>query len=414
MSLDRLPDWAGPVTETLSWTTAVTRSRDGSEERRCNRPAPRRDIAFAAHVDARSDLEFHGDDYGGTLIRWLPGATYPQTLGNGVTQIDVADRPDHLGFEVGREALVVSPDGTLQQTTVTALVLAGTPSVFVDVGVDIVLGDVFVPAVAARLDRTFNLDRPSASLRRGEVSFLQTESARWPEAGGVDEFDLTTGLEVGVETFEPEAGAELVEVFYRAPSLQAEAVSRRLEQLDTGLGSIDIREIDGITRVAFSQTYELFSRAEIWSMRRMLYRRRGRFEPVFVPAGHHIRFIGTTNHGGTDYWVLEDNGWASAVPDARFGLVLHRADGTRSYHLFEELADESHATLPVPAGEAWVVNPYPAATSLDAADVRAADWLVYVRLESDVAVLRYSSALTASIELDWVPVPWPSSWPVAS
>lgn len=413
MSVERLADWGGGVVETLSWSTSVALSRDGStEERRSVRPTPHREIRFGAHVDASLDLEIHAD-WGGDSVRWLPGATYPAETGSGLTQIDLTVAPHLLGFEQDRDALVVSADGTTQQTTVTGIVIAGTPSILVSPAVDVVDGDYLVPLIDARLASSFEVARSSPTRRAGEVVYIQTSSARHDAPGGVDEFDLSTSLDPDIETIEPESGAAEIEVFWRRPSGQGEGYSRRVEEVNPGLGARSFVDVDSITRVGFTHDHALLSRQDAWSFRRFLYRRRGRLDPCFVPAGHWIEFLGTRHDSGTDFWAIVDHGWASTVPDSRFAIVLHLADGTRSYHTIGEIADSSHATLPVPAGEAWILNPYPAVTSYDADDVIGVDWLVYARLATDTISIAWASSTTARASLEWAPVPWPSEWEAA-
>lgn len=386
-----LVDWSQGWRETLTWRTAVASSRDGaSESRRQVRPVPTRWVDGAEWVSALRDVEILGS-WSGNLAAYWPGVSVAAASSSGTT-VSIAT-PALLGYEVDAWVMAVTADGTVSAQLIEDV----TSSEIELVGALVVsAGDLLVPAFVARRDSVMPVTWLAPRVRvAGSTWEVQRPAARWDSTalGPVDDMDAAWDP---VETFSPYGKLDYEVVWWRGD--HADAMTVLEDRYDAPGGSARRVRTSDVARHSSTRTRTLFGRREIWSARRMLYRRAGRLNGAFIPAGMSLPFLGWRSFGGQDFAAFEAG--LNIDDDLRRVLAFVLEDGSREYVGIDVWHEDDDVIVSVTAGEVW--------TPVDEiAGVVSVDWLMFGRLDSDVISFEYASPTVATLTLDWVSLPWP-------
>lgn len=376
-----MPDWPGPVEETLVWGVSRRRSRDGSFERvELVAPWPARLVRTSAWADVLTDR--NALDLASTerLIPWLPGRSRI-TSSESDTEFNLGGDPTARGFVVGESALLETADGEREVVTVGAVAstlhITGTPTLTVGTGTTI------MPLLAAYLeDDQISVVRASPS----GGSMLMTwrvDDTQHDGADDAEDEDWTIALD-GVDV--------LTRV---ATSNEAHLVA---SERFGGIGGAWLRVVPGAGQTLITQQHVFLSALEILDLRRWLYRRRGPLTPCWVPLGLSLGSCVVETHESLAVLEVDDPG-STTVHDDRQAILAWPTTGDPTAHRVGAILRFGDAT--VPEGRAWLIGLDP---PLAHSTVRAAQWLVHSRL-SETVTLSWFSPEAAAVTLQWASTP---------
>lgn len=176
------PNWDQPVVETLAWLTDVARARNGTQQKRQLRLAPRRSFQFviAADADDRRLVDAVACDVG---VRQIHLPIYPDlqvlagALTAGVTRVPCAT--SGYDFTTGGLAVLWKDVRTWELVTVQSIE-TGALNLSAPTALPWAAGTRLYPVRVARLAEPVKFSAHSDEVAQATVSLLIDEACDWP------------------------------------------------------------------------------------------------------------------------------------------------------------------------------------------------------------------------------------------
>lgn len=380
------PNWASRVQETLSWTTSVSQTWRGGEQRMRLAKDARRALkyTFSATRGAARALDallygWQGRSY--ILPLWQEAKPLAGTAqaGTETLLVDTAD----FSADVGTSVVLYSGPDSYESVEIEAMsptsITARGP-----LGRTWAAGTKVVPCVPGwpKADRT-GVRFATSTLATGDIDFQV--DPRYP-LSRLDESpaDLTyRGEELFFDRHD-----------WGSPDSVSYTANRRIT--DGGLGPIDQRrkgDLSGITR---SARWVATSRAQADELRAFFARRAGKWSPVWLTSLREDFALIAPTDPTTPAIIVAPSQFGSLVwPNRKFqDIVIILRDGTKHCRRIEAVADGPTATvLTLDSLLPEVIAP---------ADVARVSFLGLYRLEDDSVTFNWHTDGIAVVETDFV------------
>lgn len=313
------PNWAGGVTERLSFLTDVLRSKTGSEQRRRLRNTPRRTIEadFLLTGSERTYFDLFTNKLGGgemmVPLFWDIVTLSSRLVAGSAERIDFDT--SYREFQVGGLGLLMDKDA-LTFEVVEIAAIDGT-------GIDLATpvdrtwdrGATLLPLRRCLLEDMGSPSHVTAAVALVTVRFLLTAPNPWTPA--TDPATVYSGLPVFAD--EPNW----------ADSLDV-GLNRETTRLDNQTGRI--YQIDPLERSFISQAHRWFcpGRQKLGLLRDLLYRRAGRLGSFWLPTFKaDLRLVSNASSSATQITVEKTGLRLANIPSAgREYIAIRHASGT--------------------------------------------------------------------------------------
>lgn len=368
------PNWSDPVNERLEWLTQIIEAEDGTEQAIGLRSVPRRSLEYRAlaHRRDRRLMQSLLWDWQARAYRlpiWTDESrlTAAAAAGDTVISLDTTDRDFHAG---GLAVLVQGMN--MHEAVEIQSVSAGSLTLANALQSDWPDGARVYPGRLARLGDKQSLTAYTDELETMALSFAFDENAS----------DLTP--------------AELSPTTYRGyPVLELEPnwredltndYQRRLAIFDNRTGRRSIDDVTGRARVLHDFLWTRTSRADIQALRRWLYARDGRRNPIWIDTHTNDLVLAETVADAATTVKVENIGYSlHAVGQiGRRDIVIVLKDGTRIYRRItaatEQDADIERLTIDASLG-----------VTVAPGDVRRISYLLLARMASDAVVITWKT-----------------------
>lgn len=354
-----------PMTETLEWLTEIIESRDGSEQRRRLRNAPRQ--GFDVQVTAPESVAQVMDTavYGWqarswAMPMWAEQAVVATPLAAGATSVAVdATASD---YRAGGLAMLWQSE-TVNEVLQVQAVAAGLVTFALPTTVAFTARTVLMPVRTARMTGPARRDDNAAGHAKFSASFIVTDNADLPGAAAPVQY---AGYDV------------LLDALYTQGGVVRRDIDRPVEAIDFGKGIWTVDSPRDYSTAAYEMRWRLRNGAASWALRGWLHRRAGRLLPFWMPTWRgDLQLLATV--GPNDATIrVADTGYARLLQGApvRAHLMVELTDGTRLYRAVQAAATGS-------AGEELLTLATPFGREVAPAAVRRICWLVLCRLNAD-------------------------------
>jgi len=379
------PNWADRVSETLSWTTTVTRAWSGKEQRMSIARNPRREIrySFQAKNDGARLLDallfgWMGRFYSmpvwheeSRLVVSAPATTNALVVDTSRMSIAVGSSVvvylDEFNYEVG-EVLTVGPN----LITLKGVLNAPWPA-----------GSKVIPALPVIPQADVQTTRLLPSIGTGTISFLIDPRST------LDRLPTTTPprLYQGEEVYLDETDwAKNLEVPY--------ASNRR--DIDNQIGPVVVTRRGQYPVSGRSFRWVCMDRAYADNLRAFFGRRRGRFNPVWLPSGTEDFVLAQAVDPVSPSIVVRKSQYGALVwpSDLRRDIVIRLRSGQVFLRRIIDVAEGSDVTV--------LTLDQGFGSSFDPAQVKRVSYLGLYRLANDSVTFNWSTNYVAVVETDFV------------
>lgn len=379
------PNWASTLKETLSWTTSVTTTWSGREQRMRLAREPRRaiDYTYAALRGTARMLDallygWQGRSY--ILPLWQEERRLIGGAAEGSSLLVV----DTTGFSAGVGTTVVLYDGPELYESVE--ILAITPTSITSRGAfgrDWPAGTKVIPCVPGwpAADRN-GVRFPTDALATGSIEFQvdpRFPLSRVPET--------PTGLSYRDE--------ELFFGDHDWTDADAPSYTSNRRMTDSGLGPVDQLRKGALAGLSRSARWVARDRAQADTLRRFFARRAGRHAPVWMPSGRaDFELVAPTDPTSPTLIVSKSQFGSLLWPNPKFrDVVVELRDGRRHCRRIEAVAEGATTTiLTLDDLIVEVIAP---------ADVARLSFLGLYRLADDSVTFNWHTDGVAVVEIDF-------------
>lgn len=372
-----------PIGEQLSWMTDVIKRRDGSEQRRSLRTAPR--STFELRIRGRDVPETH--ELRNLLIAFrafifgLPLWHEARTVSSGLTaggltiQVPTADGD----FRVGNSIMVWEPilrtsfDATIASFDASSITLEEATEV------DVTADALVVPVVTAYLSREPSY-QDAADGALDTIVVFET----------VDNADQAFADQAALEADFPVHPVDGLPVLWD-PNLIDSQITRRFStafsRIDAGLGRPVQFAQDPVSSIDSPKETDLSGQAEVWKWRQLLHWLRGSWRSFYLPT-FRADLVPTANFNlDAAGFNVENCGLATffGAEQPHVSLMLELPDGSQYIGVVDSISEVDADTEAVTLSRAF--DPL-SSTTVDASTAKIS-WAELVRIDGDVATFRH-------------------------
>lgn len=384
------PNWAAPVTESLEWKTDVLRAFDGSEQRRALADRPRQELSYqflvanddAAYLDR---LLWGWQNRMFAVPRWQhPGKlTAAAGEGSAVVYLDTST----IDFVPGASVLLYE---ALRRTETAEIAEVHADRLVLMRGLrrEWPAGSPVYPVLLAQLQDDISLQRATASVQSGVVSFTASPETNDPGLPAVSAPVTYRGLEVLLTGPNWRDGI----------AVQAQLPTGKL---DTGTGAISwsIREI--YPRRTRRYPWLLKNRQDALAFRAFLARMKGSLKTCWVPSGHQDFRVLTDIPSGGEALTVAGSEYGDLVSvSAMFKhVILKLVDGqTLIREIYTATADPVDDTTTLMLDESFT-------EAIAVSDIQMCSLLTRCRLGSDKIEIPWETAAVAAPTISFTTTP---------
>lgn len=386
-SIPFLPNLKEGMTCRLEAQTDIMRARDGTEERRILRPAPRLTLGYGTLLTANDaafmDNIFWRHAASEFLVPFWPFAarlTATATAGSGSVPVITANLP----IEVGGKMLLTNGDGRLCEEVEIDAIASDAIGLVDTLDATWGTGTYLVPSSIAVLTNDFevSVDSLTSSVHKSSLEMLYRQDL--PPVSLVEGSGTT---------------AYGVEVWLTPPNWR-EKIPRALtgfsNLVDFSLGKFSIPDREELTTVSpsrsFKGTWFLKGRDKIVEMFQFCLRRKGRAIRFAMPSWtDDFRLLSNSLTGATTLLTSYNYTETPPIPD-RSRIYVERKNGSYVVLQIASVTDNGNGTQTLTLTGALGQDIY-------AADVRMISRLLFCRLASDTVEFEWPSFNFAEAKL---------------
>ncbi len=358
------PDWANPVTETLSWLTDAQDAVDGSQLRQPCREVPRREWEFGVIAEGAERQIMENALYSWSSRTWAlpvwPDMTWlaaPIAAGTSVIALDTTDL-DYV--EGGLVAFYRSASSyeLAEILTLTAAAITFKQPLAKGWG----KGDRVVPVRTAALTDYPTLNRKHDERVDAQLRFRAAEDCTWPAIA-------PAALYLGIPVLETRTNE---------PEDLAAAYRRVVVTIDNDLGTPTLDDLSGQTWISQPFYWLVQGRADRAALRSLLYWLKGRGNALWLPSGNADITLAATLTGTAASLTVAASGITRFVygRPGRRHIRIELKNGTVYYRKLTAAVevDEQTEQLGIDSALGAAVTP---------AQVRQISWLMLATLAGD-------------------------------
>lgn len=376
------PNWSAGVEETLLYRSTVTRSWDGTEQRRSLRGVPRRRLGYTALLTGLESQKIDNLLYGWqgrffAVPLWAEPATLlaDANIGDTALEIDTSNRT----FADG-SLLTLWRDSAVNEVREIESIVGTTVTLRSPLTAAWVAGSRAYPAMVSALASEVQTRRLTESVTETALVFDGEPST--------NTYPVPKGTAAG--TYQSE---ELyIDYVNWADGVEVTWESDRF-LIDEGTGQFRLAQRSGFSVPTKSHNWLLRNHGQVFAYRQWLQRREGRTQPFYCPTGY-VDFTLTTDVNLNDNAIdVVNNGYDlfSNAAAMRRDVAIQLKNGTVISRRITAANQNPDGSIKLQLNSAVGV-------SFMAADVKRVSLLGFYRLAADEITLRWLAEGVAQVE----------------